>query len=115
MKVNEHNLLQTLQTLKLEPKVQPETQQIYVIFEHEGVQFPLFIRELHEGELVQLLSFIPCNLDAKGPARERLTGPFSTDPRRGSRVKIGRILRRFAVPGLWRPRRVRATRTSYEF
>ena len=65
MKVNEHNLLQTLQTLKLEPKVQPETQQIYVIFEHEGVQFPLFIRELHEGELVQLLSFIPCNLDAK--------------------------------------------------
>ena len=63
MKVNEHNLLQTLKTLKLDAKVQPETKQIYIIFEHEGSQFPLFIRELHEGELVQLLSFIPCTIE----------------------------------------------------
>ena len=64
MKVNEHNLLQTLQNLKLDAKVQTETNQIYVIFEHEGNQFPLFIRELHDGELIQLLSFIPCNVEA---------------------------------------------------
>lgn len=63
MKVNEHNLLQTLQTLKLDAKVQPETKQIYIIFEHEESQFPLFIRELHDGELIQLLSFIPCNVE----------------------------------------------------
>ncbi len=63
MKVNEHNLLQTLQGLKLDAKVQPETKQIYVIFEHEGSQFPLFIRELHDGELVQLLTFIPTNVE----------------------------------------------------
>ncbi|MBS0635258.1 MAG: YbjN domain-containing protein [Verrucomicrobia bacterium] len=63
MKVNEHNLLEALKTLKLDAKVQPETNQIYVIFEHEKAQFPLFIRELHDGELVQLLTFIPCNVD----------------------------------------------------
>ncbi len=63
MKVNEHNLLQTLQSLKLDAKVQPETKQIYIIFEHEGSQFPLFIRELHDGELIQFLSFIPCSVD----------------------------------------------------
>jgi hypothetical protein len=62
MKVNEHNLLQALKTLNLDAKVQPETKQIYFIFEHEKSQFPLFIRELHDGELVQLLSFIPCNV-----------------------------------------------------
>ncbi len=63
MKVNEHNLLQTLASLKLDAKVQPETKQIYIIFEHEGNQFPLFIRELHDGELVQLLTFIPTNVN----------------------------------------------------
>ncbi|MCE5295252.1 MAG: YbjN domain-containing protein [Chlamydiales bacterium] len=63
MKVNQHNLLQSLQNLKLDAKVQTETNQIYVIFEHEGNQFPLFIRELHDGELIQLLSFIPCNVE----------------------------------------------------
>lgn len=63
MKVNEHNLLEALKDLKHDAKVQPETKQIYIIFEHEKAQFPLFIRELHEGELVQLLTFIPCNVD----------------------------------------------------
>ncbi len=63
MKVNEHNLLEALKALNLDPKVQPETNQIYIIFEHENTQFPLFIRVLHEGELVQFLTFIPCNVD----------------------------------------------------
>ena len=63
MKVNEHNLLEALKSLKLNPQVQAETNQIYIIFEHEKTQFPLFIRMLHEGELVQFLSFIPCNVD----------------------------------------------------
>ena len=63
MKVNEHNLLQALQTLKLDAKVQPETKQIYIIFEHDGAQFPLFIRELNDGELLQFLSFIPCSVE----------------------------------------------------
>ncbi len=59
MKVNEHNLLQSLKALNIDAKVQPETKQIYFIFEHEKAQFPLFIRELHDGELIQVLSFIP--------------------------------------------------------
>ena len=63
MKVNEHNLLQTLNALKLDAKVQQETNQIFIIFEQDEQQFPLFIRQLHEGELLQLLTFIPCHLD----------------------------------------------------
>lgn len=60
MKVNEHNLLEVLKQLTLDPKVQPETEQIYTVFEHDKNQFPLFIRQIHEGELLQLLTFVPC-------------------------------------------------------
>ena len=59
MKVNEHNLLQALKKLNWEAKVQQETNQIYVVFSHEKREFPIFIRQLHEGELLQLLTFIP--------------------------------------------------------
>ena len=64
MKVNEHNLVETLKKLKFEPKVQPETKQVYIVFEHEKREFPIFFRNLHEGELLQLLTFIPTNVDA---------------------------------------------------
>lgn len=59
MKVNQHNLLQTLTSLKLEAKVQQETNQITLFFEDGDHQYPLFLRELHDGELLQLLTFIP--------------------------------------------------------
>jgi len=63
MKVNENNLLQTLKNLKYDAKVQEQTHQIYIIFEHEKREFPLFIRTLHDGELLQLLTFVPCTID----------------------------------------------------
>jgi hypothetical protein len=63
MKVNEHNLLQTLKNLEYEAKVQEETNQIYIKFVHEKREFPLFIRTLHEGELLQLLTFVPCTIN----------------------------------------------------
>lgn len=63
MKVNEHNLLETLKTLNFDAKVQPETNQIFLSFEHEGHEFPIFIRPLHDGELIQLLTFIPCSIN----------------------------------------------------
>lgn len=62
MKVNEHNLLEQLKKLGYEATVQSETNQIVVIFKHDNRQFPLFIRTLHDGELLQLLTFIPCNI-----------------------------------------------------
>lgn len=63
-KVNEHNLLESLKKLALDGKVQRETNQIYVIIKHDGKEFPLFMRMLHEGELIQLLTFIPCYVEA---------------------------------------------------
>lgn len=65
MKVNEHNLLETLKAQKIDAKVQKETNQIYFLFKHEDHEFPLFIRLLHEGELIQLLTFIPCRIENK--------------------------------------------------
>jgi len=37
--------------------------QVYFVFEHEKQQFPVFLRILHEGDLLQLLTFIPCNVN----------------------------------------------------
>jgi hypothetical protein len=62
LKVTQHTLLQELKKLNLEAQVQEETNQIYLIFKHERREFPLFIRILHEGELLQLLTFIPTNV-----------------------------------------------------
>lgn len=62
MKISEYSLLQELKRLKFEPQVQKETNQIYLVFKHEKREFPLFIRILHDGELLQILSFIPTNV-----------------------------------------------------
>lgn len=63
MKVNEHNLLQALKKMNLDGKVQKETNQIYVVLKHDEREYPLFIRDLHDGELLQLLCFIPCYVE----------------------------------------------------
>lgn len=62
MKVSEYSLLQELKRLGFEAEVQKETNQIYFVFKHETREFPLFIRILHDGELIQLLAFIPTNV-----------------------------------------------------
>ena len=62
LKISQHTLLQELKRLNFDAKVQEETNQIYLLFKHEKREFPLFIRILHEGELIQLLTFIPCNV-----------------------------------------------------
>lgn len=45
-------------------QIQKETQQIYMIYKIEKREFPLFIRVFPGGDLLQLISFIPCNLKA---------------------------------------------------
>ena len=62
MKVSQHSLLELLKKLNFDAKVQEETNQIYFVFKHERREFPLFIRILHEGELLQILTFIPCSI-----------------------------------------------------
>jgi hypothetical protein len=59
MKANEHNLLNALKELGYDAKVQQETGQVFVVFQHEKQEFPIFLRILHEGELLQFLTFIP--------------------------------------------------------
>jgi hypothetical protein len=62
-KISQHTLLQELKKLGYDAQVQEETQQIYFLFKDDMKrEFPLFIRILHEGELVQILTFIPCNV-----------------------------------------------------
>lgn len=45
-----------------EPQFQAETQQLYLIFKVENREFPLFFRIYDGGDLLQMLSFIPCML-----------------------------------------------------
>ena len=49
-------------------QLQKETDQLYIILKHEGIEFPLFIRIFDESELLQLLVFMPCNIkdEARG-------------------------------------------------
>jgi hypothetical protein len=42
--------------------IQKETQQIYMVYKIENREFPLFIRIFPGGDLLQFISFIPCNL-----------------------------------------------------
>jgi hypothetical protein len=41
---------------------QEETHQLYMLYKIENKEFPLFIRVLGEGELLQLIAFIPCEV-----------------------------------------------------
>jgi hypothetical protein len=59
VKVSIPNLLAELKSLKYDAKVQEETNQVFFIFKHEKREFPLFIRLIHDGELVQMLTFLP--------------------------------------------------------
>ncbi len=43
-------------------EVQKETQQLYLLYKIADKEFPLFIRIFGEGELLQLIAFIPCEL-----------------------------------------------------
>lgn len=50
-----------LQEKKFAPQIQTETNQIYLIFEINQRQFPLFFRILEGEDLLQLLVFMPCD------------------------------------------------------
>lgn len=48
-----------------EVKRQPETNQLYILFKVQDQDYPIFLRVMDEGELLQLLAFMPITLDAK--------------------------------------------------
>lgn len=44
--------------------IQEETKQAYTILKIEKKEFPLFLRIYEQGELLQLLVFIPCHIES---------------------------------------------------
>lgn len=50
---------------KFDVKRQPETHQLYVLFKVQDQDYPLFLRVMDEGELLQVLAFMPISLDNK--------------------------------------------------
>lgn len=61
-KVTIEGLLETLRAKKKDAQLQKETNQVYMILKHEKREFPLFVRIMGEGELVQLMVFFPVAL-----------------------------------------------------
>jgi hypothetical protein len=43
--------------------IQEETQQVYTILKIDQKEYPLFLRVFDEGHLLQILAFIPCQLE----------------------------------------------------
>lgn len=58
-KLNTPNLLGTLQRAGLEPKQQPQSDQIFCIKKMENIELVLFFRILSEGELLQIMTGLP--------------------------------------------------------
>jgi hypothetical protein len=57
--ITQEHIIDQLKDLGYDPKIQKESGQIYLLFQHEKYEFPLFIRILHDGELLQIVAFIP--------------------------------------------------------
>lgn len=62
--LNTDDILNYLLQEKFPVQIQKETQQIYLINNIDNREFPLFIRIFTGGELLQIISFIPCNVKA---------------------------------------------------
>jgi hypothetical protein len=65
MKLNEQDLIESLKTIGVEAKLQPNTKQLLAKFSYNDQEYPTFIRQLEGGNLLQLLTFIPCSVDPK--------------------------------------------------
>lgn len=57
------SLLQLMKKNKYEADIQPDTQQVYTIFKINQREYPLFLRIFDQGHLLQVLVFIPCQLE----------------------------------------------------
>ena len=65
IKLSLKSILAHLQDKKFDAHLQNETQQIYILFNLDGVEFPLFIRVDEEPKIMQLFMFLPCIVSPK--------------------------------------------------
>ena len=59
----EQKIVESLQQLGMKADLQEKTGQIVSTFAHNGFDYPIFIRELDGGNLLQVLTFVPCTLE----------------------------------------------------
>lgn|GEM_PF-721623 len=65
--INPESLLQFMQQHQYESGIQTDTQQVYTIFKMHQREYPLFLRAFDDGNLLQILVFIPNHLEPNGP------------------------------------------------
>ena len=56
-------LTASLEKFGLKASEQPETKQLLTKFSINGFEYPMFIRQLTGGNLLQVLTFIPCTIE----------------------------------------------------
>ncbi|MDR3623584.1 MAG: YbjN domain-containing protein [Chlamydiales bacterium] len=62
LKLTLNTLLNYLQNNKFMPQLQADTNQISILFRSATIEFAIFLRLLDEGELLQILIYIPIQL-----------------------------------------------------
>lgn len=65
IKLNVQNVLSYLRDKKYDAQLQSETQQVYILFNFDGVEFPLFVRVDEGPKVLQLFMFMPCSVNPK--------------------------------------------------
>lgn len=63
MKLSNTELISSLDKFGLKASVQENTNQLLAKFSQNGYEYPMFVRQLNGGNLLQLLTFIPCTID----------------------------------------------------
>ncbi len=63
MKLSNTELISSLDKFGLKASVQENTNQLLAKFSQGGYEYPTFIRQLNGGNLLQILTFIPCSID----------------------------------------------------
>ena len=64
MKLNNVELVASLGKFGLKATEQNETKQLLTKFSQNGYEYPMFIRQLNGGNLLQVLTFIPCSVES---------------------------------------------------
>jgi hypothetical protein len=79
-----------------------ETQQIYLTYDINSHEFPLFLRVLGDRELLQLIAFIPCEMKSQAPGElARLLHRLNKEldlPGFGMDEEVGMLFYRLIMP-----------------
>lgn len=98
------SLMKFLNGKKLEPVLQKETNQIYILFKIDNQDFPLFFRIYEGGDLLQLLTFFPLQVrkerfDVMGRLLHLLNKEIDL-PGFGIDESVGLVYHRIMIPAI---------------